>query len=60
MEYSGFKIDTKLIEAFIMEHIGVDSDFRLLTRVCFPENYRDQVREEIKLLASNLNKNLTI
>ena len=63
------------VEAFIMEHIGTDSiiqeypgenfvtsssDFRLLARVCFSKETREEVRDSLKSLATQLDELIAI
>lgn len=47
-----------LVEAFVMYHIGKNSDFRLLARVCFPRPKQDYVRGVLKELTDRLYERL--
>ncbi|MHA2366110.1 MAG: hypothetical protein ACXAC7_19275 [Candidatus Hodarchaeales archaeon] len=53
-------VSDNLLEAFVMEHIGENTDFRLLARVCFSQDKRDDVRDGIRRFSKQLESTMKI
>lgn len=51
--------DTNLREVFTLDHIGIKSDFRLLTRICFSPKKRNELKEMLEEFSNELSNVIT-
>lgn len=52
----GTETGVSLKEIFTLDHIGKKSDFRLLTRICFEQDLRNDLKKELETISSELDE----